>query len=116
MAISFNSIGHFFAKAFTAIKNDVPKVVSAVESGIVQVEGTESTVETVTSVIPGGSSVVPIEKAAYAVLGEIASLLSAGDAAAKAKLADAGLDSAVVEKVEAVLASVPNLVALAKAL
>lgn len=101
--ITFKSIGHFFAKAFTAIKNDIPKA-----------QATESTVEAVTaSVAP---QAVPIEKAAYAVLGEIASILTGADAAAQAKLADAGLDVAVIQKVEDLIKQFPQIIALAKAL
>jgi len=105
MAFSFRSIGHFFATALQAVENELPKI-----------EGTKATVEAVTNAIPGGAAVVPLEDIAYSLLGEIASVLTAGGAAAKAKLADAGLDVNVVTNVETVLAAVPQLVAVAKAL
>ena len=103
MAISFKSVGHFLATAFSAVVKDAAKVA-----------GTASTVETVTGLVD--PAVVPVEQAAYAVLGEVSSVITAGGAAASAKLADAGLDSAVIAKVEAVLKSFPTLVTLAKAL
>jgi hypothetical protein len=72
-------------------------------------------VEKVTAAIPGiGSVAVTMEDAAYAVLGEISAVLTAGGAAAEAKLADAGLDINVITAVKAVVASVPNIVAVAK--
>ena len=102
--ITFKSVGHFFATAFTALAKDIPKV-----------EGTEATVEAVTAAA-GGAVAVPLESAAYAVLGEVAAVITAGGSAASSKLADAGLDVAVIQKVEAVIANFPNIVTLAKAL
>ena len=102
--ITFKSVGHFFATAFTALAKDIPKV-----------EGTEATVEAVTAAA-GGAVAVPRESAASAVLGEGAAVITAGGSAASSKLADAGLDVAVIQKVEAVIANFPNIVTLAKAL
>ena len=103
MAITFKSVGHFFAKAFQAVAKDLPKV-----------EASKTTVEAVTSAVD--PSAVPVEDAAYAVLGEVASAINAGGSAASAKLADAGLDVSVIQKVEALLKSLPGLASLAKAL
>lgn len=106
MAITFKSVGHFFATVFTAVK-----------SGITKIEGTAATVETVTAAIPVfGSLALTVEKAAYATLGEVAALLNAGDAAVAAKLGDAGLDINVIQTIEAIIASVPGLAAVAKTL
>ena len=105
MAITFKSVGHFFAKAFTVITG-----------GIVKAESTEATVETVTAAIPGGAVAVPAEKVAYMVLGEVASILTAGGTAANQKLQNAGLDVSVVTAVEQLLATVPQIVAVAKTL
>lgn len=106
MAITFKSVGHFFAKVFTAVS-----------TGITKVEGTEATVEAVTAVVPVyGPLALTVEKAGYAVLGEVAAVLNAGDAAAKAKLADAGLDTSVLDTIEALIGSIPALAALAKTL
>lgn len=104
--ISFKSVGHFFATVFQKVVADIPKV-----------QATASTVEAVTAVIPTyGPIAVPIEKAGYAVLGELAAVLTAGGDAAKSKLADAGLDTNVITTVEDLLKSVPQFVALVKAL
>lgn len=104
--ITFKSVGHFFATIFQKVLAVIPKV-----------EATASTVETVTAAVPVyGPLAVPIEKAGYAVLGELASVLTAGGAAAEAKLADAGLDTNVIATVKALVASIPQFVALAKTL
>ena len=105
MAISFKSVGHFFATAYKYVVSELPKI-----------ESTKATVETVTAAIPGGKAVVPLEDLGYAVLGEISALLNAGGEAAKAKLADAGMDIKVVSDVEALVATVPQIAALAKKL
>ena len=104
--ITFKSVGHFFATIFQKVLAVIPNV-----------EATASTVETVTAAVPVyGPLAVPIEKAGYAVLGELASVLTAGGAAAEAKLADAGLDTNVIATVKALVASIPQFVALAKTL
>jgi hypothetical protein len=104
--ISFKSVGHFFATAFQKVVAVLPKIQAA-----------EKTVETVTAQVPVyGPLAVPIEKAGFAVLGEIAAALTAGGDAAKAKLSDAGLDINVIATVEAILKDIPQLVALVKAL
>ena len=104
MAITFKSVGHFFAKAFSAIAKEIPAI-----------QKTETTVEAVTAAA-GGSAVIPLESAAYAVLGGIAAAITAGGDATTSKLADAGLDVGAINAVKAVLAQFPNLVSLAKAL
>lgn len=102
MAISFKSVGHFLATAFQVLT---------------QIAALAPVVEEVTSIVPGASpSIVTIERAAFAVLGEIASLLSLDPDAASKKLSDAGVDTAVITQVKTLLADVPTLVALAKAL
>jgi hypothetical protein len=104
--ITFKSVGHFFATAFQRVVAVLPKV-----------EATEATVEAVTAKIPVyGPLGLTIEKAGYAVLGELSAVLTAGGAAARAKLADAGLDENVITTVEALVASVPTITALAKTL
>jgi uncharacterized Ntn-hydrolase superfamily protein len=107
MAITFKSVGHFFATVFEKVVADIPKI-----------QATEGVVETVSAAIPVyGPLAVPIEKAGYAVLGEIASVLTAGGAAAKAKLADAGLDTNVIATVEDLISKgIPDLTSLLKAL
>lgn len=101
--ISFNSVGHFFAKAFKAIANAIPKV-----------ESTQPVADAITAAVD--PAVRPLVDAGYAVLGEVASLLAAGESAAEQKLADAGLDLNVIAMVKKVMADVPGIVAVAKKL
>ena len=104
--ITFKSVGHFFAKAYQAIVADLPKV-----------EKTEATVETTTAAVPVyGPLAVTMEKAGYAVLGELSAVLTAGGAAAEAKLADAGLDTNVIATVKAIVAGSAQLASVAKTL
>lgn len=104
--ITFKSVGHFLAKSFEAINATITKV-----------EASAGTVEAVTAQIPVyGTLALPMEKLGYAVLGELAAVITAGGAAAKAKLADAGLDIAVITSVEALLTGVPQIAAVAKTL
>lgn len=106
MAITFKSVGHFFATFWQKAEAVLPKI-----------EATAPVVEVVSGAIPNiGLGLVTAERAAYAVLGEISALLSASDAAAKQKLADAGLDLNVLAAVEALLKEAPAIVALAKSL
>jgi hypothetical protein len=106
MAITFKSVGHFFATVYQKVVAVLPKI-----------EATEQTVEAVSAKVPVyGPLSVTIEEAGYAVLGELSAVLNAGGAAAKAKLADAGLDEKVIATVEALVASVPQVASLAKAL
>lgn len=102
----FKSVGHFFASVFQKVVAVIPKV-----------QATEGTVEAVTAKIPVyGPLALPIEKAGYAALGELAAVLNAGGAAAKAKLADAGLDSLVIATVEELLSTIPQFATLVKSL
>lgn len=104
--ITFKSVGHFFATAYQKVVAALPKI-----------EATEGTVETVTAAIPVfGPMALPFEKIGFAVLGELSAVLTAGGAAAKAKLADAGLDINVITTVEDLVKSIPEITALAKAL
>jgi len=105
--ITFKSVGHFFATVFQKVVADLPKV-----------QATEGVVETVSAAIPVyGPLAVPIEKAGYAVLGELAAVLTAGGAAAEAKLADAGLDTNVIATVKDLASKgIPSLLSLIKAL
>jgi hypothetical protein len=106
MAFNFKSVGHFFAV--------VAEKVLAVGT---KLETTESTVETVSAAVPVyGPLAVPVEKAGYAVLGELMSVINAGGEAAKSKLADAGLDINVITTVEAILKGAGSFAALAKSL
>lgn len=104
--ITFKSVGHFFATVYQKVVATLPKI-----------EASEGTVEAVTAKVPVyGTIALPIEKLGYALLGEVSAVLNASGAAAKAKLADAGIDEAVISSVEALLASVPQVAAIAKTL
>ncbi len=107
MAITFKSVGHLFATFWQKAENALPKI-----------EGTVTVVEGVSAAVPGaaGAGLLTAERAAYAVLGEVSAVLSAGSEAAKQKLADTGLDIRVLTTVETLLKSVPQIVALAEAL
>jgi hypothetical protein len=102
----FKNVGHFFATLFKGAVAAIPKI-----------EATAGTVEAVTSLVPTyGPLAATVEQAAYACLGELAAVLTAGSTAAEAKLADAGLDANVVATVKALVAGVPTIVADAKKL
>ncbi len=101
--ITFKSVGHFFAKVFRDV------VV-----GIGDVEKTATVVEGVTAAV--FPQAVPVEKAAYAILGEVSSLLTTGGQAAEQHLTNAGVDISVINQVKDVLASVPHVVAIASKL
>lgn len=104
--ITFKSVGHFFATAYQKVVAVLPKI-----------EATETTVEKVTAEIPTfGPLALTVEKAGYAVLGELSAVLTAGGAAAKAKLADAGLDEKVIATVEDLIKGIPQIATMAKAL
>ena len=107
--ITFKSVGHFFATAYEKVISELPKI-----------EATEATVETVTAAATSGTTYGPlaltVEKAGYAVLGELSAVLTAGGSAAEAKLADAGLDANVISTVKALMAGSSQIVALAKTL
>lgn len=102
----FKNIGHFFASVYQKVL-----------SGIDAVDKTETLVEGVTAKVPVyGPLGVTVEKAGYALLGELSAVLHAGGDAAKAKLADAGLDSTVIATVEDLLKNIPQFAALIKTL
>lgn len=102
----FKNVAHFFASVYQKVLGGVDAVVK-----------TETVVETVTAKVPVyGPLGVTLEKAGYAILGELSAVLHAGGDAAKAKLADAGLDSAVIATVEDLLKSIPQFASLIKTL
>lgn len=103
LSAPFKSLGHFFAVVYSKAIVVLPKIAA-----------TEKTVETVSSFLPYAALSVPAERAAYAVLGEITAVLHVGGDAAKAKLADAGLDVSVVTQVEELLKSISALAGLVK--
>lgn len=107
---TFKSVQHFFAKAAQAIVADARRLPGALAA----VEATKTVVEGVSAAV--APAAVPLEDAAYALLGAVLAAIHAGGDAAKAKLQDAGLDVTAMQKAEAAYASVPQLVAVAKSL
>lgn len=107
--ITFKSVGHFFA---TSIKSLAPTLNF--------LEATKPVVETVTEVATAGTAVAPVAKTfedlGYAVLGELSAVLNAGGDAAKAKLADAGLDVNVLNAVRSLLTTFEQVSTVAKKL
>lgn len=123
MSISFKSAGHAFATFIKKVVTDAPKIAADVQKDITEVEGTKTVVTVGTGSVlaavdpAAAGTAVGIEDAAYAVLGEVSALISAGGAAAEAKLLNAGLDQSVVTAAKNVAASasqVGTLVAAAK--
>jgi hypothetical protein len=110
MSITFKSVGHIFATFFKSAGSE-----------LVKLEGTKTIVEGTTGAILGAVApteapiALSVESAAYAVLGEVASLISAGGAAAEAKLADAGLDQSVIAAAKSALAGASQVVTLTTA-
>ena len=102
----FKNIGHFFAVLFKGTVAALPKIAA-----------TATTVEAITAALPVyGPLAATVEQAAYACLGELSAVLTAGGAAVEAKLADAGLNANVVATVKALVAGIPTVVAATKKL
>ena len=101
----FKSVGHFFATFFSGVlkvADDAAKAAPVIEA--------------VTTEIPVyGPLALTAEKTAFAVLGEVASLITKGTEAQKQSFKDAGLDAQVIAGVEAILEKNPNVTALAAA-
>lgn len=98
--ITFRSVGHFFAKVFRGA--DI--VITDVEKFFPVIEGVTAAV---------APAAVPVESAGFAVLGEVASVLSAGG---EDKLLSAGFDSAMIGLVKQLMSQIPQIVAAAKKL
>ncbi|HKD60532.1 MAG TPA: hypothetical protein VKB47_08730 [Terracidiphilus sp.] len=100
----WKNLGHFFAKIVADIKAYEPKVESALQTA----ENAAPVVEAVSAGIPTyGPALVTAEKAGEMVLGSVLAALHAGDAAAAAKLADAGLDETAIQTAIAVYNTLP---------
>lgn len=103
MAITLKSIGHGFAVAFT----DIFHVAKGAETVIAKIEGNpalQTAAEAVAGAI-GGPAAADVTRVSFAILGEVGNVLASGDAAAKAKLLDAGLDTNVITLVEQLIQS-----------
>lgn len=121
MAFSFKNAAHAIATFLKAAKADVVKFTPAIVAEITKIEGTKTVVEAETAAI--GAVVAPayaplavsVEDAGYAVLGELVSLLNAGNAATEQNLLNAGLDQNVINTVKAVASGATQIITLVNA-
>jgi len=96
--ISFSSIGHFFASAF----HDLHVAAIAVAKVETSAASLEPTIEAVTGLLfPPG---VAIERTAFALLGEVAAVVTKTDSATAAKGVNVSLDAALIAEVRQLLA------------
>jgi hypothetical protein len=94
MAFNFaavKSVGHFFAKAWKVVVNDVPPVVAAAEKAKPVVEAIE-----VGTLGPVAPLAVEVTDLIFAGAGEISQILVQLGPDGEKKLLDAGFDSAVI--------------------
>ena len=116
MAITWNSVGHFFASCF----HDLVVGARAVAAHNAQIQQAGTVAENVTSEIavfyPPAVAAVEIERVAMACLGEFAALIQANGTAAKAAKAQPDADPGLLVQVEALLAKNPLYVQQAAAL
>lgn len=109
MAISWSSVGHFFASAF----HDVQVVAKAVNAELAKVGGSEATVEALTSLVSPEAAVV--ERLAFAALGEVAAIAQDANVAAGASGVNVTLDAQLIADVKALIAKFPSIIAQAEA-
>lgn len=106
-AFDFKNDAHAIASALTSLHGALQFIEA--KAGVINNAKTEATVETITAFIPGvGAQAVVIERAGFAALGIVLSLIKVLDAAdeatlaaLKAKLADVGLDEATISSFKA---------------
>ena len=112
---SFASLGHAIASGM----EDVAKGVEWLTTEAEKIEPTESTVESITSVIskfvPQAGLALTLEKLGYGALGVVIAGLQSGDAAFKQNLLNAGADESFIQQIEAVIEAFPSVIAGAKA-
>lgn len=106
----FKSTAHAVAYYFHKVVAKIPAIIA----GAQKVKNTETVVEGVSAL--AAPQLVPVESAAYACLGGIIALLTAGDAAIEGKLLDLGLDKGAIDAAKAVAPQASQVIALAKAL
>ena len=90
----FKSFGH----AVTAVAHDIVVGARAVEHALAKVLPSEKTVESITALVD--PQAVPIEQAAYFLLGEVLHVLDSLDAATAAKGFNIQLDSDTIQKLK----------------
>jgi NADH:ubiquinone oxidoreductase subunit D len=108
MAISWGSVGHFFASGF----RDVQVVAKAVAVEVAKLGAAAPTVEALTSLV--SPQAADVERLAFAALGEIASVIQHVDVAAGAGGVNVNLDAQLVADIKALVAYFPQLVSQAE--
>lgn len=99
MALSFNSVGHFFA----TVLHDIHVAAVAVAKFSITASSVEPVIEGVTNLVYPPA--VAIERVAFALLGEGAHAVVSADAAASANGVNLTLDAALVADVKALIAN-----------
>jgi len=116
MAITWSSVGHFFASGF----HDIVVGAKAVAAHNAQIQATGTEVEAITSTVgafyPPALAAVEIERIAMACLGEFAALVLAYGTAAKAATAKPEVDPSLLSQVEQAMQQNPQLAQQAAAL
>jgi hypothetical protein len=102
--INFTSLGHAFASAISDVHKAL-KGVEKVTANLADNTVAQTAVEAVTAAT-FGTSAVEVERAVFAVAGELAAALQKNDEAVSKHLADAGLDAQVIAGFKAVLQKV----------
>jgi len=98
----FQSIGHFFASAFS----DLRKATLFVDKIGTEAVSHEGTIEAITGLIPGiGGQAVILERAAFSALGLVVAAVNAAGSAASANGLNVALDQATVQAFEQLIAS-----------
>lgn len=108
MSFSFSSLSHAVAAGFS----DLVKGEQAVQKFIAKIStpGNEATVEALTALIPVyGAAGVVVERAVFAIAGEVAAALKDFDTASVEKLVNAGLDKTVITDFVNLIKSTPSL-------
>lgn len=108
MAISWTSVGHFFAAGF----HDVQVVAKAVDAEILKIGAAAPTVEALTSLVSPQAAAV--ERLAFAALGEIAGIAQSTTVVAGASGVNVSLDATLIADVKALVSQFPTLISQAE--
>ena len=105
MAFSFSSIGH----AFASVAKEIVHVSKVVEAGLAKVQKSEAFVEAITAVIDPAA--VPLERAAYAILGKALQVVHDNGDAAAANGVNIQLDSQEIADLKELIAMLKTTLA-----
>src|SRR5438132_8497218 len=103
MAFSFSSIGH----AFGSVAKEIVHVAKVIESGIAKVQKSEPFIEAITGLIDPAA--VPLERAAFALLGKALAVAHTTEDAAAANGLSLPLDSQEVADLKALAAELNKI-------